>query len=146
MAALIRHALKLRYCPKFKGLNFRQELERLWQLNEHKGEGLLWSVFAPPYILANVSGVSIDSTSGASERMDSSFEASTQNDVPGSDSSGGGGGGSLLSRIKSKFSKAEVIDAEEDAKMSEENSKKGRKSADVDFIEAPILERFMWFQ
>uniref|UniRef100_A0A914MV18 Candidate secreted effector n=1 Tax=Meloidogyne incognita TaxID=6306 RepID=A0A914MV18_MELIC len=64
-------------------------------------------------------GVSIDSTSGASERMDSSFEASTQNDVPGSDSSGGGGGGSLLSRIKSKFSKAEVIDAEEDAKMSE---------------------------
>uniref|UniRef100_A0A914LX08 Dynamin-like GTPase OPA1, mitochondrial n=1 Tax=Meloidogyne incognita TaxID=6306 RepID=A0A914LX08_MELIC len=144
MAALIRHALKLRYwliggaaaggittanwiddlkkslpdfpawakyehiastfdkfSPKFKGLNFRQELERLWQLNEHKGEG-----------------VSIDSTSGANERMDSSFEASTQHEVPGSDS-GGGGGSSLLSRIKSKFSKAEVIDAEEDAKMSE---------------------------
>jgi len=68
-----------KFSPKFKGLNFRQELERLWQLNEHKGEGLLWSVFAPPYILANVSGVSIDSTSGANERMDSSFEASTQN-------------------------------------------------------------------
>uniref|UniRef100_A0A1I8BL23 Dynamin-like GTPase OPA1, mitochondrial n=1 Tax=Meloidogyne hapla TaxID=6305 RepID=A0A1I8BL23_MELHA len=161
MAALIRHALKLRYwliggaaaggitagnwiddlkkslpdfpawakyehiaetfekfTPKFQGLNFRQELDRLWQLNEHKGEGLLWSVFAPPYILATVSGAATDSTDGSFERLDST-EASTQIEGASGGDGSGGGGGSLLARIKSKFSKPEVIDVEEDAKMSE---------------------------